>query len=124
MACHCGAASTSRRSTRGEASAGRCCGATLPSVASGTGGVEAEVGGNRASGELLQLEPLANRISLSGNARVQDRQGRVGIPADRLVFDTRTRNWRMDSAPAGPGAAPVRPRILLPDAGFTLPLPQ
>ena len=93
-------------------------------VASGTGGVEAEVGGNRASGELLQLEPLANRISLSGNARVQDRQGRVGIPADRLVFDTRTRNWRMDSAPAGPGAAPVRPRILLPDAGFTLPLPQ
>lgn len=93
-------------------------------VASGTGEVQAEVGGNRASGDLLQLEPQAERVSLSGNARVQDRQGRVGIPADRLVFDTRTRNWRMDSTPAGPGVAPVRPRILLPDAGFTLPLPQ
>lgn len=93
-------------------------------VASGTGQIQAEVGGNRATGDLLQLEPSANRVTLSGNARVQDRQGRVGIPADRLVFDTRTRNWRMDSAPAGSGKAPVRPRILLPDAGFTLPLPQ
>ena len=93
-------------------------------AAAGTGDIQAEVGGNRATGELLQLEPAANRVSLSGNARVQDKQGRVGIPADRLVFDTRTRNWRMDSAPAGPGKAPVRPRILLPDSGFTLPLPQ
>ena len=93
-------------------------------IASGTGDIQAEVGGNRATGELLQLEPSENRVTLSGNARVQDRQGRVGIPADRLVFDTRTRNWRMDSAPAGSGKPPVRPRILLPDSGFTLPLPQ
>lgn len=96
----------------------------LLGMASGTGRIEAEVGGNRATGELLQLEPAENRVTLSGNARVQDRQGRVGIPADRLVFDTRTRNWRMDSAPADSGKAPVRPRILLPDSGFTLPLPQ
>lgn len=93
-------------------------------AASGTGDILAEVGGNRATGERLVLEPGADRVSLSGNARVQDRQGRVGIPADRLVFDTRTRNWRMDSAPAGEGRAPVRPRILLPDSGFTLPVPQ
>jgi len=93
-------------------------------LTSGTGHIEAEVGGNRATGNLLQLEPEADRVTLSGEARIQDRQGRVGIPADRLVFDTRTRNWRMDSAPAGSGKAPVRPRILLPDAGFTLPLPQ
>lgn len=96
----------------------------LLGAASGTGDILAEVGGNRATGELLQLEPQSNRVSLSGNARVQDKQGRVGIPADRLVFDTRTRNWRMDSAPAGAGKPTVRPRILLPDSGFTLPLPQ
>lgn len=93
-------------------------------AASGTGEVVAEVGGNRATGERLELDPGANRVSLGGNARVQDRQGRVGIPADRLVFDTRTRNWRMDSAPASGGRAPARPRILLPESGFALPVPQ
>jgi len=91
--------------------------------ASGTIDVNAEVGGSRAKGELIEIKPAAHQVILSGNARIEDRDGRVGIPAESLTFDTVTHNWRMDSVRSKTGS-PVRPKILLPDTGFTLPLPQ
>ena len=78
---------------------------------------------NTTKAELIEIKPAAHQIILSGNARVEDRDGRVGIPAESLTFDTVTHNWRMDSVRSKTGS-PVRPKILLPDAGFTLPLPQ
>ena len=91
--------------------------------AAGTIDVRAEVGGSRAKGESIEIKPAAKQVILSGNARIEDREGRVGIPAESLTFDTTTRNWRMDSVRSKTGS-PVRPKILLPDAGFTLPVPQ
>jgi hypothetical protein len=91
--------------------------------AAGTIDVRADVGGSRAKGESIEIKPAAHQVILSGNARIEDREGRVGIPAESLTFDTVTRNWRMDSVRSKTGS-PVRPKILLPDAGFTLPVPQ
>jgi lipopolysaccharide export system protein LptA len=92
-------------------------------VARGTGEVRVEVEGNRASGKSLELDVAQGRLILRGEARVSDRSGRLGLPAETLVYDTRTRDWRMDAAP-GPGGELRRPRVFLPSTGLELPLPQ
>lgn len=91
--------------------------------ARGAGEVRIDVGGNRATGRLLELDALAGRLVLRGEARVADRSGKVGLPAEALVYDAATRDWRMESAP-GPDGEIRRPRIFLPSTGLELPLPQ
>lgn len=90
----------------------------------GEGEVELVGGGNRATGKRLELDAARARLLLRGEARVVDRQGRLGLPADAIGYDLRTRNWSMESSPAGPGGEVVRPRILLPGTGLDLPLPR
>lgn len=90
----------------------------------GEEGVELLGAGNRATGRRLELDAAQARLYLRGEARVVDRQGRTGLPADAIGYDLRTRNWSMDSAPVGPGGEVVRPRILLPGTDFDLPLPR
>lgn len=90
----------------------------------GEGEVELVGSGSRATGKRLELDAARARLLLRGDARVVDRQGRLGLPADAIGYDLRTRNWSMDSAPAGPGGEVVRPRILLPGTGLDLPLPR
>lgn len=90
----------------------------------GEGEVELVGGGNRATGRRLELDAARTRLLLRGDARVVDRQGRLGLPADAIGYDWRTRNWTMESAPAGPGGEVIRPRILLPGTGLDLPLPR
>jgi lipopolysaccharide export system protein LptA len=91
--------------------------------ARGTGDVRLEVDGNRATGKALELDAAGRRLVLRGEARVSDRAGKVGIPAESLVYDYATRNWRMDSSPGADGEI-RRPRIFLPSTGLELPLPQ
>lgn len=93
------------------------------SGARGTGDVRLEVDGNRATGKSLELDARERRLVLRGEARVSDRAGKVGIPAESLVYDYATRNWRMESAPGADGEI-RRPRIFLPSTGLELPLPQ
>lgn len=93
------------------------------STARGTGEVRMDVDGNRATGRTLELDAAARRIVLRGDARISDRAGKVGVPADALSYDYATRNWRMDSAP-GPDGQIRRPRLFLPSTGLELPLPQ
>lgn len=90
----------------------------------GEGDVELVGAGNRATGRRLELDAARGRLLLRGDARVVDRQGRLGLPADAIGYDLRTRNWSMESAPAGPGGEVVRPRIFLPGTGLELPLPR
>ena len=90
----------------------------------GEGEVELVGSGNRATGRQLELDAARTRLLLRGDARVVDRQGRLGLPADAIGYDLRTRNWSMESAPSGPGGEVVRPRILLPGTGLDLPLPR
>jgi lipopolysaccharide export system protein LptA len=92
-------------------------------AARGAGEVRLEVDGNRATGNTLELEGPARRLVLRGDARVVDRSGKVGIPAESLIYDAATRNWRMESSP-GAGGEIRRPRIFLPSTGLELPLPQ
>lgn len=89
----------------------------------GSGDVRLEAGGSRATGRILELDAAARRLVLRGEARVSDRSGKVGIPADALSYDYATRNWRMESS-AAPGGDIRRPRIFLPSTGLELPLPQ
>ena len=90
----------------------------------GEGEVELVGGGNRATGRRLELDGPRARLLLRGDARVVDRQGREGLPADAIAYDLRGRNWSMESAPAGPDGRVTKPRILLPGTGLELPLPQ
>ncbi len=90
----------------------------------GEEGVELVGAGNRATGRRLELDASKERLYLRGEARVVDRQGRLGLPADAIGYDLRSRNWSMESAPVGPGGEVVRPRILLPGTGLDLPLPR
>lgn len=91
--------------------------------ARGSGDVRLEVDGSRASGNTLELDASSRRLVLRGDARVSDRSGKVGIPADTLAYDYATRNWRMESS-AAPDGGIRRPRIFLPSTGLELPLPQ
>lgn len=89
----------------------------------GSGDVRLELDGGRATGRALELDAAARRLVLRGEARVSDRSGKVGIPADALSYDYATRNWRMEAS-AAPGGDIRRPRIFLPSTGLDLPLPQ
>ena len=91
--------------------------------ARGSGEVRLEVDGSRATGKVLELDAAARRLVLRGDARVSDRSGKVGLPADTLSYDYATRNWRMESS-AAPDGEIRRPRIFLPSTGLELPLPQ
>jgi len=90
----------------------------------GEGDVELAGGGNRATGRRLELDGARSRLLLRGYARVVDRQGRLGLPADAIGYDLRTRNWSMDASPPGPDGSVTKPRILLPGTALELPLPQ
>ena len=95
----------------------------LLETARGTGEVQLEVDGSRATGKFLEVDAKAGSLILRGEARVSDRTGRLGIPAEALTYDYATRNWRMESAKGEDGQI-RRPRIFLPSTGFELPLPQ
>lgn len=90
----------------------------------GSGSVALVSGGTRATGERLELDPAKGVARLRGGARIRDGQGRMGVPADSVAYDLRSRNWSMDSAPGAKPGEVVRPRILLPGTAFELPLPQ
>lgn len=90
----------------------------------GSGSVTLVSGATRATGERLELDPAKGVARLRGGARIQDAQGRMGMPADAIAYDLRARSWSMDSAPGARPGEVVRPRILLPGTVFELPLPQ
>ena len=99
-------------------------GRLLLASALGSGGVTMASGGVRATGERLEIDPAKNLAHLRGAARLQDAQGRMGVPADAVTYDLKSRNWSMDSAPGDTAGSVVKPRILLPGTVFELPLPQ
>jgi len=87
----------------------------------GRGNVVVVAGGATAKGRTLEMQPEKGTARLMGDARILDRLGNEGVPAKEVVYDLRTRAWRMDSAAddANPGQV-VRPKIYL-GRDFTLP---
>lgn len=99
-------------------------GRLLLASALGSGDIALVSGGVRATGERLEIDPLKNLAHLRGAARLRDDQGRLGVPADAITYDLKTRNWSMDSSPGGTPGSVIKPKILLPGTVFQLPLPQ
>lgn len=87
----------------------------------GRGNVNALAGDAAARGRVLEVKPEEGVARLTGDARLRTRAGIEGVPAKEVVYDFRTRGWRMDSAPdqAAPDQV-VRPKIFLGE-DFTLP---
>jgi lipopolysaccharide export system protein LptA len=87
----------------------------------GRGNVVVVAAGTTAKGRTLEMQPEKGSARLTGDARIVDKLGNEGVPAKEVTYDTRTRAWRMDSAPddANPGQV-VRPKIFL-GRDFTLP---
>ncbi len=87
----------------------------------GRGNVNALAGDAAARGRVLEVKPEEGVARLTGDARLRTRSGIEGVPAKEVIYDFRTKGWRMDSA--SDQAAPdqvVRPKIFLGE-DFTLP---
>lgn len=87
----------------------------------GRGNVNALAGDAAARGRVLEVKPEEGVARLTGDARLRTRSGIEGVPAKEVIYDFRTKGWRMDSA--ADQAAPdqvVRPKIFLGE-DFTLP---
>ena len=87
----------------------------------GRGNVNAQAGESAARGRVLEIKPEEGVARLTGEARLRTRAGIEGVPAKEVLYDFKTKSWRMDSAPdpAMPGQV-VRPKIFLGE-DFTLP---
>ncbi|MEY2750839.1 MAG: hypothetical protein RLZZ550_810 [Verrucomicrobiota bacterium] len=87
----------------------------------GRGNVNALAGDAAARGRVLEVKPEEGVARLTGDARLRTRSGIEGVPAKEVVYDFRTKGWRMESAPdpARPDQV-VRPKIFLGE-DFTLP---
>lgn len=87
----------------------------------GRGNVNAQAGESAARGRVLEIRPEEGLARLTGEARLRTRAGIEGVPAKEVLYDFKTKSWRMDSAPdpAMPGQV-VRPKIFLGE-DFTLP---
>ena len=87
----------------------------------GRGNVNAQAGESAARGRILEIRPEEGLARLTGEARLRTRAGIEGVPAKEVLYDFKTKSWRMDSAPdpAMPGQV-VRPKIFLGE-DFTLP---
>jgi len=87
----------------------------------GRGNVNALAGESSARGRILEVKPEEGVARLTGEARLRTRSGVEGVPAKEVLYDFKTKSWRMESAPdpAMPGQV-VRPKIFLGE-DFTLP---
>jgi hypothetical protein len=87
----------------------------------GRGNVNALAGDAAARGRVLEVKPEEGVARLTGDARLRSRSGIEGVPAKEVIYDFRTKGWRMESAPdqAMPDQV-VRPKIFLGE-DFTLP---
>jgi len=87
----------------------------------GRGNVNAQAGESAARGRILEIKPEEGVARLTGEARLRTRSGIEGVPAKEVLYDFKTKAWRMDSAPdpAMPGQV-VRPKNFLGE-DFTLP---
>ena len=87
----------------------------------GRGNVNALAGDAAARGRVLEVKPEEGVARLTGDARLRTRSGIEGVPAKEVIYDFRTKGWRMDSASdqAMPDQV-VRPKIFLGE-DFTLP---
>lgn len=87
----------------------------------GRGNVNALAGESAARGRVLEVKPEEGVARLTGDARLRTRAGIEGVPAREVLYDFKTKVWRMDSAtdPARPDQV-VRPKIFLGE-DFTLP---
>jgi len=87
----------------------------------GRGAVIVEGAGTRAQGRTLEVSPSVGEARLSGDASILAKDGTLGLPARELVYDMRSRAWKIPSSQDErvPGQV-VRPRIYL-GRDFTLP---
>lgn len=87
----------------------------------GRGNVNALAGESAARGRVLEVKPEEGVARLTGDARLRTRAGIEGVPAKEVIYDFKTKGWRMDSAPdpVRPDQV-VRPKIFLGE-DFTLP---
>jgi len=87
----------------------------------GRGNVNAQAGESAARGRVLEIKPDEGLARLTGEARLRTRSGIEGVPAKEVLYDFKTKSWRMESAPdpAMPDQV-VRPKIFLGE-DFTLP---
>ncbi|NBX34902.1 hypothetical protein EBR16_06030, partial [bacterium] len=87
----------------------------------GRGNVNALAGDSAARGRVLEVKPEEGLARLTGDARLRTRAGIEGVPAKEVIYDFKTKGWRMESAPdpVRPDQV-VRPKIFLGE-DFTLP---
>ncbi|MDR2981284.1 MAG: hypothetical protein LBV12_03450, partial [Puniceicoccales bacterium] len=77
---------------------------------------------NYARGEMLEILPLQDKIYLSGQPKVRSKDGIETMSGDRIVYDSKTKNWEIEQKPADPANQVVQPVIRIPfQKKFNLP---
>lgn len=92
-----------------------------PELIVGRGNVSVIADGTTAVGRTMEINPHTGEARLFGDARVRDRDGHEGVPANSIVYDYTNRLWRMEQSvdPKNPKQV-IRPKIIL-GPEFTLP---
>jgi len=85
-----------------------------PELIVGRGNVTVKADGTTAVGRTMEINPNTGEARLFGDARVRDRDGHEGVPANSIVYDYPKRIWRMDQVvnPQNPKQV-IRPKIIL-----------
>jgi len=85
-----------------------------PELIVGRGNVIVQADETTAVGRTMEINPNTGEARLFGDARVRDRDGHEGVPANSIVYDYTKRIWRMDQAvnPQNPKQV-IRPKIIL-----------
>ncbi|MEI6297793.1 MAG: hypothetical protein WCO84_09245, partial [bacterium] len=85
-----------------------------PELIVGRGNVVVKADETTAVGRTMEINPNTGEARLFGDARVRDRDGHEGVPANSIVYDFDKRMWRMDQVvnPLNPKQV-IRPKIIL-----------
>jgi hypothetical protein len=85
-----------------------------PELIVGRGNVTVKADETTAIGRTMEINPNTGEARLFGDARVRDRDGHEGVPANSIVYDYTKRMWRMDQVvnPQNPKQV-IRPKIIL-----------
>ena len=86
----------------------------IPELIVGRGNVIIQADETTAVGRTMEINPSTGEARLFGDARVRDKDGHEGVPANSIVYDYTKRIWRMDQAinPQNPKQV-IRPKIIL-----------
>jgi len=85
-----------------------------PELIVGRGNVAVIADETTAVGRTMEINPNTGEARLFGDARVRDRDGHEGVPANSIVYDYTKRIWRMEQSvnPQNPKQV-IRPKIIL-----------